>query len=52
VLTGSGARAIVQIADGSAVKFGENVNVAVNAMKQEKNGSFTAPSMSAKARSV
>jgi ribosomal protein L14 len=42
VITGSGARAIVQLADGSAVKFGENVNVAVNAMKQEKNGSFTA----------
>lgn len=42
VITGSGARAIVQLADGSAVKFGENVNVAVNALKQEKNGTFTA----------
>lgn len=42
VITGTGARAIVQLADGSAVKFGENVNVAVNALKQEKNGAFTA----------
>lgn len=41
LLTGSGARAVVQLADGSAVKFGENVNVAVNAMKQDKNGAFS-----------
>ncbi|HSG22768.1 MAG TPA: FecR domain-containing protein, partial [Azonexus sp.] len=42
LLTGRGARAIVQLADGSAVKFGENVNAAVNAMKQGENGFFTA----------
>lgn len=40
LLTGSGARAIVQLPDGSTVKFGENVNVAVNAMQQGKNGAF------------
>lgn len=38
VLTGAGARVVVQLSDGSAVKLGENVNVAVNAMKQDKNG--------------
>ena len=42
VVTGAGARAVIQLADGSAVKLGENVNVAVNAMKQEKNGAFAA----------
>ena len=42
VLTGKGARAVIQLADGSAVKFGENVNAAVNAMKQEENGVFRA----------
>ena len=42
VITGNGARAIIQLGDGSAVKFGENVSVAVNAMKQEKSGSFSA----------
>jgi len=42
VLTGSGARAIVQLADGSAVKLGENVSVAVNAMQQGENGVFSA----------
>ena len=42
VLTGSGARLIVQMADGSAVRFGENVNVTVNAMKQGENGVFSA----------
>lgn len=42
VLTGAGARAIVQLADGSAVKLGENVNVAVNAMKTDENGVFFA----------
>lgn len=42
VLTGSGARAIIQFADGSAVKLGENVNVTVNALNQPKNGVFTA----------
>ncbi len=33
LLTGQGARAIVKLADGSAVKFGEGANVAVNALK-------------------
>jgi hypothetical protein len=42
VLTGSGARAIVQLADGSAVKLGENVTVAVNAMKQDPKAGFSA----------
>jgi hypothetical protein len=42
LLTGSGARVIIQLADGSAVKFGENVNVAVNAMSQEGRGMFRA----------
>lgn len=42
VLTGKGARAVIQLADGSAVKFGENVNAAVNAMKQGENGVFRA----------
>ena len=38
VLTGSGARLIVKLADGSTVKLGENVNVRVNAMKQGEQG--------------
>lgn len=42
VLTGSGARAIVQLADGSTVKLGENVSVAVSAMQQGEKGVFTA----------
>lgn len=42
LLTGNGARAIVQLADGSAVKLGENVSVAVNAMRQGENGVFNA----------
>lgn len=42
VLTGSGARAIVQLADGSAVKLGENVTVAVNAMRQDPQSGFSA----------
>lgn len=42
LLTGSGARAVVKLADGSTVKFGENVNVAVNAMKQGEQGFFAA----------
>ena len=42
VQTGAGARVIIQLADGSAVKLGENVNVAVNAMNQPKNAPFSA----------
>ena len=41
LLTGSGARVVVQLADGSAVKLGENASVAVNAMQQEKKGFFS-----------
>lgn len=37
IVTGAGARVIVQLADGSSVKLGENANVSVNAMKQEKD---------------
>ena len=33
LLTGPGARAIVKLADGSAVKFGAEANIAVNALK-------------------
>jgi len=40
--TGGNARVIVQLADGSAVKLGENANVAVNAMKRDDRGVFTA----------
>lgn len=42
LLTGSGARLVVLLADGSRVRLGENVNAAVNAMQQEKNGVFSA----------
>lgn len=42
LLTGGGARAVVQLADGSAVKLGENVSVAVNAMRQGDKGYFSA----------
>ena len=39
--TGPGARVIVQLADGSAVKLGENARVAVNAMKQGEKSFFS-----------
>lgn len=42
ILTGQGARMIVQLADGSAVKLGENVSLSVNAMKRDEKGVFTA----------
>lgn len=42
LLTGPGARAVVQLADGSALKFGENASVAVNAMQQGRDGVFSA----------
>lgn len=46
IVTGAGARVIVQLADGSSVKLGENANVSVNAMKQEngrsRGGTFNA----------
>lgn len=42
VLTGAGARAVVQLADGSAIKLGEGVNVGVNAMRQDGRGVFNA----------
>ena len=42
LVTGTGARAIVQLADGSALKFGENASVGVNAMAARSGGVFTA----------
>lgn len=42
LVTGTGARAIVQLADGSALKFGENASVGVNAMATRAGGVFTA----------
>lgn len=42
LVTGHGARAVVQLADGSAVKLGENAAVAVNALGRRENGVFTA----------
>lgn len=42
VVTGSGARAVVQLADGSAVKLGENALVGVNALGRREGGVFTA----------
>lgn len=42
LLTGSGARLVVRLADGSRARLGENVNATVNAMKLEKNGAFSA----------
>lgn len=46
IVTGAGARVIVQLADGSSVKLGENANVSVNAMSQEsgrnRGGAFQA----------
>lgn len=42
LVTGTGARAVVQLADGSALKFGENASVGVNAMAARSGGVFTA----------
>lgn len=42
VLTGQGARAIVQLADGTTVKLGENTLVGVNALGKRDSGVFTA----------
>lgn len=42
LVTGAGARAIVQLADGSAVKLGENAQMGVNALGKREDGVFTA----------
>lgn len=42
LVTGPGARAIVQLADGSAVKLGESTQVGVNALGKRDSGVFTA----------
>lgn len=42
VVTGIGARAVVQLADGSAVKLGENAQMGVNALGKREGGVFTA----------
>jgi hypothetical protein len=40
LLTGEGGRVVIRFADTSAVRIGENSDVAVNAMQQRKNGIF------------
>ncbi|HZX30177.1 MAG TPA: FecR family protein [Rhodocyclaceae bacterium] len=42
LVTGAGARAVVQLADGSAVKLGENAQMGVNALGKREGGVFTA----------
>lgn len=42
VVTGEGARALVQLGDGSAVKVGENGEVKINALGRKDNKVFTA----------
>ncbi len=42
LLTGSGGRALVQLADGSAVKVGENGWVGVNSLGRREDGVFAA----------
>ncbi len=42
LLTGNGARAVVQLGDGSAVKLGENARMDFNALGQRPDGAFTA----------
>lgn len=42
LLTGSGARVVVQLGDGSAVKVGENGEVKFNALGRKDNKVFTA----------
>ena len=42
VVTGAGARAVIQLADGSAVKLGENVEIGLNAFGRRDDGVFTA----------
>lgn len=42
VLTGAGARVLIQLADGSAVKLGENAQLSLNALGRRDNQVFTA----------
>lgn len=42
LVTGPGARVIVQLADGSAVKLGENTRMGVNVLGRQEGGVFTA----------
>lgn len=42
LLTGAGARAIINLSDGSSVKLGENAQVGVNALGRREGGVFTA----------
>jgi len=42
LVTGFGGRALVQMADGSAVRVGENGHVGLNALGRKENGVFTA----------
>ena len=42
VLTGAGARVIIQLAEGSAVKLGENAQLGLNALGRRENRVFTA----------
>jgi hypothetical protein len=42
LVTGPGARAVLQLADGSAVKLGENARMGVNALGRQEGGVFTA----------
>ncbi len=42
LVTGAGARAIIDLSDGSSVKLGENARVGVNALGQREGGVFTA----------
>ncbi len=42
LVTGSGGRIVVQLADGSAVKLGEEVLAGVNALQQSRQGLFNA----------
>lgn len=42
LITGPGGRAVVQLADGSAVKVGENAKMGLNALGRREGGVFTA----------
>lgn len=42
IVTGTDARAVIQLAEGSAVKLGENARIDLNALGQRENRVFTA----------
>jgi hypothetical protein len=42
LITGPGSRAVLQLADGSAVRFGENASVGVSDLAAPRGGVFTA----------